>query len=102
VLGDVRWHAEERLCAYLRKRHKVRIRYFRYTRFGFPTACCMSVIDCSNFRRQPPGRGRMPRHEEHRKATYGITICTVWWRRAGEVIHEKVIEAPPDERGGNR
>ena len=33
VLGDVRWHAEERLRTHLRKRHKVRIRYFGYTRF---------------------------------------------------------------------
>jgi group II intron reverse transcriptase/maturase len=33
VFGDVRWHAEERLRTHLRKRHKVRIRYFGYTRF---------------------------------------------------------------------
>ena len=33
VLGDVRWHAEDRLRTHLRKRHKVRIRYFGYTRF---------------------------------------------------------------------
>lgn len=33
VFGDVRWHAEERLRTHLRKRHKVRIRNFGYTRF---------------------------------------------------------------------
>jgi len=33
VFGDVKWHAEERLRTHLRKRHKVRIRYFGYTRF---------------------------------------------------------------------
>ena len=33
VFGDVRWHAEERLRTHLRKRHKVRIRYFGYSRF---------------------------------------------------------------------
>ena len=33
VFGDVRWHAEERLRTHLRKRHKVRIRYFGYTRY---------------------------------------------------------------------
>lgn len=33
VFGKVRWHAEERLRTHLRKRHKVRIRYFGYTRF---------------------------------------------------------------------
>jgi len=33
VFGDVRWHAEERLRTHLRKRHKVRIRYFGYARF---------------------------------------------------------------------
>ena len=33
VFGDVRWHAEEHLRTHLRKRHKVRIRYFGYTRF---------------------------------------------------------------------
>jgi len=33
VLGNVRWHAEERLRTHLRKRHKVRIRRFGYTRF---------------------------------------------------------------------
>ena len=33
VFGDVRWHAEERLRTHLRKRHKVKIRYFGYTRF---------------------------------------------------------------------
>jgi group II intron reverse transcriptase/maturase len=33
VLGDVRWHAEERLRTHLRKRHKVRIRNYGYTRF---------------------------------------------------------------------
>ena len=33
VFGDVRWHAEERLRTHLRKRYKVRIRYFGYSRF---------------------------------------------------------------------
>ena len=33
VFGDVRWHAEERLRTHLRKRHKVKIRYFGYSRF---------------------------------------------------------------------
>ena len=33
VLGNVRWHAEERLRTHLRKRHKVRIRRLGYTRF---------------------------------------------------------------------
>ena len=33
VPGNVRWHAEESLRTHLRKRHKVRIRYFGYTRF---------------------------------------------------------------------
>lgn len=33
VFGDVRWHAEERLRTHLRKRHKVRIRYFGFTRY---------------------------------------------------------------------
>jgi len=27
------WHAEERLRTHLRKRHKVRVRYFEYTIF---------------------------------------------------------------------
>lgn len=34
VFGDVRWHAEERLRTHLRKRHKVRARYFGY--YWFP------------------------------------------------------------------
>ena len=33
VFGEVRWHAEERLRTHLRKRHKVRIRNYGYTRF---------------------------------------------------------------------
>ena len=33
VFGNVRWRAEERLRTHLRKRHKVRIRRFGYTRF---------------------------------------------------------------------
>lgn len=33
VFGDVRWHAEERLRTHLRKRHKVKVRYFGYSRF---------------------------------------------------------------------
>jgi len=33
VFGNVRWHVEERLRTHLRKRHKVRIRNFGYTRF---------------------------------------------------------------------
>lgn len=33
VFGDVRWHAEERLRTHLRKRHKVKIRSFGYSRF---------------------------------------------------------------------
>ena len=33
VFGDIRWHAEERLRTHLRKRHKVRIRYFGYSWF---------------------------------------------------------------------
>ena len=35
------------------------------------------AVACLNFPRQPPGRGRMPWHEEHRKAVYGKTVCTV-------------------------
>jgi group II intron reverse transcriptase/maturase len=34
VFGHVRWHAEERLRSHLRKRHKVRARYFGY--YWFP------------------------------------------------------------------
>ena len=33
VFGEVRWHVEERLRTHLRKRHKVKIRNFGYTRF---------------------------------------------------------------------
>jgi RNA-directed DNA polymerase len=33
VMGCVRWHAEDRLRTHLRKRHKVRIRTYGFTRF---------------------------------------------------------------------
>jgi len=35
------------------------------------------------FQRRLPGKGRMRWHEEHRKAVYGKTVCTVWWGRVG-------------------
>ena len=43
---------------------------------------------------------RMPWCEEHRKAVYGKTVCTVCSGRAGSRDNGRTIAGPPDERGG--
>jgi len=75
IFGDVKRHAEERLRTHLRKRHKVKAR--RVGQGRFPNRVLLNVVVCTNFQRRLPGRGRMRWHEEHRKAVYGKTVCTV-------------------------
>jgi len=78
VFGDVRWHAEERLRTHLRKRHKVRIRYFGYTRF--PNNVLYERCGLFQLPKTAPWKrahALVSWYEEHRKAVHGKTVCTV-------------------------
>jgi RNA-directed DNA polymerase len=79
AFSKVKMHVEERVRTQRRRRHQLfsRAQVYQQAYQRFPGKRSTDVTECSSCRRQRPGERRMPWREEHRKAVYGKTVCTV-------------------------